>query len=331
MNAAVAIPAGVAAAGTFAVSSVLQQRAARRAPESETLSWRLLVDLAHRPVWLAGMGCTFAAFALQSLALAFGPIGLVEPLITTELVFAVPLAMALRRQRPGRREWLGAVVVAAGVAAFIVGATPRGGNPEPGWTSWAVVVLPVAVLAGLALVAARGPETPRRARFLAAAAGLAAAVVALVTQSFVVELSSAGLAGTLVSWQPYAMVLLGPATLTIAQSAFQSAPLAVSLPIIDSLEPVVATLMAALAFSQHISTAPFDIGLELAGAVLAVAGITALARSPLVLSIYEQQQRQRSQARHAGSCQLTEASTAPETPQPSEAEGARSGRAARSA
>lgn len=68
---AIAIPLGLLAATVFAGSSVLQQRTARQAPEDESLSWRLLVDLVRRPAWLAGMGGNILAFLLQAVALGF--------------------------------------------------------------------------------------------------------------------------------------------------------------------------------------------------------------------------------------------------------------------
>src|SRR3954453_3038100 len=69
----VAVVAALTAGCIFAIGSVLQQSAAREAPPEESLSLRLLVDLAHRPKWLAGIGCDVASFGLQALALGFGP------------------------------------------------------------------------------------------------------------------------------------------------------------------------------------------------------------------------------------------------------------------
>src|SRR4051812_49960856 len=124
---AVSVMAALAAGCTFAVGSVLQQSAAREAPASVAMSWRLLVDLAHRRKWLMGISCDVGSFALQALALAFGPLALVQPLLVTGLLFAVPLAVRWRGRRLGPREWAGTV---AG------GARPGGGfppaSPPPG-------------------------------------------------------------------------------------------------------------------------------------------------------------------------------------------------------
>lgn len=289
MDLAATIPLGLGAAASFAVSSVLQQRAARAEPESESLSWQLIAHLLRRPLWAAGMGFVVVAFGLQAAALAFGPVADVEPLIAAELVFALPLAARIRRRRLGPREWAAAGAVAGGVAGFLWAAGPSGGNPEPALLTWAEAALPCAAAAVLAVVAARGPESPRRAVLLATAAGVLFGLLALVTQSFVVLIGT-GTRAAFSSWQPYVLVTLGVVGFTVAQSAYQSAPLAVSLPILDSLEPVVAVVLASVAFGQKVDLAPGHLALEATGAVLAITGIVTLARSPLVLSVYEQQQ-----------------------------------------
>ena len=76
---------------------VLQQQQARREPDSVFLSLRLMADLLHAPRWLAGIGFmvggqVLAAWSIGHLSLAF-----VEPLLTTNLVFALVLAVPLAK------------------------------------------------------------------------------------------------------------------------------------------------------------------------------------------------------------------------------------------
>ena len=96
---ALSVVAAIAAGCTFAVGSVLQQSAAREEPSENSLSLRLLVGLAHRPRWLIGIAGDFFSFGLQALALAFGPLALVQPLAVTGLLFAIPLAVRWRGNR----------------------------------------------------------------------------------------------------------------------------------------------------------------------------------------------------------------------------------------
>ena len=288
----VAIPLALLAATTFAVSAVLQQKAARDTTEKESLSWRLIVDLLHRKAWLAGMGCVALGYVLQAAAFGFAPIAVVEPVVGVEVVLALPLAAHIKKRRLGRREWIGATFVVLGVGAFLALSAPSGGNPLPGLERWGLVA-PALVIAAGVVVTGRLVEGPARAPLLAAAAGVSFGLVALLTQSLVHVLGNSGVPALFESWQLYALALVGPLAFTVAQSAYQAGPLAMSLPVIDSLEPTVAVVLAAIAFRQHISLAPFPLAGELVGAAMAITGIFLLARSPLVLAVYEQTEREK--------------------------------------
>ncbi len=110
-----------------------------------------------------------------------------------------------------------------------------------------------------------------------------------MTQSFVVLLAN-GARAAFTSWQPYVLATLGCVAFTVAQSAYQSAPLAYSLPIIDSLEPTTAVVLAAVVFGQSLSVTTSALAFECIGCLLTIAGLVLLGRSPLIRTIYEQQQ-----------------------------------------
>ena len=290
---ALAVPAAMLAAGSFAVSAVLQQRAAREAPDEESISLRLILDLARQKTWLAGVVCVVVAYGLQAFAFAEAPIALVEPLVGLELVIALPLAARWRSKRLGVREWTGALFVVLGVGGFLAVSNPAGGNPEPSLVKWAVVVAPVALAVVLAVGLARMPKGPARAAMLAVGAGLTFALTALVTQSLVRLLGTDGISTAVVSWQFYALLVIGPLGFVIGQNAYQAGPLAVSLPIMDSLEPTMAIILAAIAFSEHVSLQLAHLAVELGGAALAIAGICLLGTSPLVHAVYAQTEREK--------------------------------------
>jgi drug/metabolite transporter (DMT)-like permease len=292
VNDAIAIAAAIGAAMTFAGSAVEQQKAAATAPEDASLKPRLVLDLAHRRPWLLGIGGMIVAYVLQAVALGFSDVSLVEPVVATELVFAVPLAIRARRQHPGVREWAGCALVAGGVATFLISAHPGAGHPHAGAATWLLALLPaVGAVAGL-LVLARGPQTRARAMLLGAAAGIANGMVALVTKSFTVQLGH-GVPGAFASWQLYTIFAFGAAGFLFAQSAYQAAPLANSLPVMDALEPLSSIVIAAGVLGEYVDLTPLHVVFELVGAVAALGGVWLLGRSPVVLSIYEQQQERR--------------------------------------
>ena len=76
----------------FGLSSVMEQRSTKQVPERGALSPRLLADLAGRPLWLAAIALNIAGSVLQVLALHFGPLALVQPIVVCNLLFAVLIA-----------------------------------------------------------------------------------------------------------------------------------------------------------------------------------------------------------------------------------------------
>jgi drug/metabolite transporter (DMT)-like permease len=292
VNDALAVVAAVVAAVTFACANVQQQKAAATAPESESLKPSLIVRLLHRRSWLLGILGMIVAYGMQAVALALSDVALVEPIIATELVFAVPLSMRVRHCRPGMQEWAGVLLVAGGVTTFLVAADPSGGHADAGPAAWLLALLPsVGAIAALLLLA-QGPQTRARAMLLGGAAGIANGMVALLTKSFTAQLGHSVL-GAVASWQLYALCAFAAAGFLFAQSAYQAAPLAESLPVMDSLEPLSSVVLAAAVIGEYVDLSPLHMGVELAAAVVVLAGVVLLGRSPVALSIFEQQQRTR--------------------------------------
>jgi drug/metabolite transporter (DMT)-like permease len=282
----IAIVAALAAGCTFAVGSVLQQSAAREAPQDESLSLRLLVDLAHRPRWLLGIGSDVGSFGLQALALAFGPIALVQPLLVTGVLFAIPLAVGLRGMRLHARDWTGTVLVAGGLALFLAAASPSEGVPQTALARWLLILVAVGGLMALGVAAGRLARGPARASLYGLAAGAAFGLLAALTKTSTWLLGHG--AGTFfTAWQPYAMAVVALAGAVVQQSAFQAAPLPASVPVMDAVEPTVAVCIGVFAFAEHLGTSVVALGCEAAGIVALITGIVLLDRSPLVLCLQD--------------------------------------------
>jgi drug/metabolite transporter (DMT)-like permease len=280
----VSVVAALAAGCTFAVGSVLQQSAAREAPRDEALSLRLLLDLAHRRRWLAGIASDAGSFGLQALALAFGPIALVQPLLVTGVLFAIPLAVRYRHRRLHAREWLATAAVAGGLAGFLAAARPSAGRPAAPLTDWIVVLAVVIGVALLAVAAGRGVRGPARASLFSVAAGCGFGLLAALTKTSTWLLGQ-GAERFFTSWQPYAMAVVAIGGAIVQQSAFQAGPLPASVPIMDAVEPTVAVLIGVFAFGEQVTTSPIALAFEALGIALLVGGILTLDRSPVVLEL----------------------------------------------
>ncbi|CAL9426904.1 DMT family transporter [Streptomyces sp. Tu 3180] len=289
----VAVLASLAAGVCFAVAGVLQQWAAAARPDAEALTARLLGHLARDPLWLCGIALAVVAYGFQSLALAFGPLSLVQPLIVAELVFAVPLSARLHRMRLGPREWLGTCAVTAGLALALLSARPHGGDPRAaGLLPWLLVVGVTAAVVCAVLAAARVLTGPWRASATALAAGAVMGTQSVLLASTVDRLRH-GLLAALAAWQTYALVVASVGGLLLIQSAFQQGPLAASMTVLDATEPVVAVTVGTVVFGEAIRTGWPVSAATVAGLALVGAGIVALDTSPVVMALHGRRGRDR--------------------------------------
>ncbi|MBZ6201799.1 DMT family transporter [Streptomyces olivaceus] len=270
----------VSAACCLGLGFVLQQNAAERAPLGDFLSPRLLLDLVRVPRWLAGMGLMVTGMVLGAIALGGGELTLVEPLLATNLLFALALSRLQTRQPLGRQGWVGLALLAGGVTAFVLAGEPRGGSavtdPVRHW-------LIVGAMLGLALVL-----TACAGRFrltwgptlLALAAGLLYGVQDALTRVSGRRFSAGGMAEVLTGWQPYAVVVLGVTGLVLVQSAFETAPLRRSLPALTAAQPLAGIACGVGFLGDRLRTDAPALAWEAGGLAGVVAGIVLLGLHP---------------------------------------------------
>ncbi|GGT01125.1 hypothetical protein GCM10010254_21710 [Streptomyces chromofuscus] len=273
--------AALLAALSFGVGSVIQQEAAQEAPARESMRLRLVLDLGRRPRWLAGMILVVSSYALLGLALAFGPLILVQPLAATDLLFALPLLAWRRRVGMTRLEVAGIACTAGGVALFLTALPPSPeGSAVPAAREWLPVILAISCAVVLLAETGRRSRAPTRTALYAIGAALLLALLDSLTKSTAGRFRADGL-GALAHWEPYAVVLVGLTGLIVAQSAYQAGSLAISLPLIDTLEPMTAVLIGVAVFGEQLASSTGALVVQALGAAMAVAGIVLLDRSPL--------------------------------------------------
>lgn len=279
---AVAVTAALLAALAFAVAAVVQQAAASDVPESASLRPSLFQALIRRPMWVAGAVLDVFSFLILGVALAFGPLVLVMPIAATDLLFALPLLAWRRGQRVTRAEVAGAACTAGGMAAFLVVLPSVAGTAVPGLADWVLVLIVVAVLVAVLLAVGIRMSGTVRTLLYAAAAGTLLALLDAMTKSAAGLFRHDGL-GALTHWEPYALIVIGCTGLLLVQSSYQAGPLAVSLPVIDTIEPVGSVVLGSVVFSEPFASS-WRFGVQVAGGALAIVGIVILSRSPLVRS-----------------------------------------------
>src|SRR3954470_10629995 len=116
------------AAFLFALAAALQQKGALKLPTISLADPMSLARLAGQTTWLLGGVALLAGYAFQAGALDRGRLSVIQPLLVTTVVFALPLGSYLTGQHVGRREVLGAAVIIAGLGLFVHFGDPAGGK-----------------------------------------------------------------------------------------------------------------------------------------------------------------------------------------------------------
>jgi drug/metabolite transporter (DMT)-like permease len=266
----------------YALTSVLQHGAMRGIPSERSMRPALLLDLLRDRRWLFSNVVDAGGYILQFLALRAGSLLVVETLLVTGLLFAMPLGAAASHRRPQPLDWLATTAVVVGLSGFLVAGRPvvgAGNTSRAGWVTIAAVC--ALVIIGLVAVAERGRE-----RWKAPALGAASGVVFGLTAALAKasgHLLDRGFVHMLGSWQPYALAALAAFGVIISQSAFQAGPLQASLPLLTITEPLTASVIGLAAFHEHIAMHGPRAVAEAVAVVVLTAGVMVLARSPLVV------------------------------------------------
>jgi drug/metabolite transporter (DMT)-like permease len=266
------------AALLFGVGTVLQERAAMEVPDEEAQKAGLLVRLAKQPVWLAGIVADALGFVLQAVALAVGRIVVVQPLLATAVVFALPFGARLDKRRLTRNEILGAAAVVGGVASFVVVSNPTGGVDNPKLSVWIVVGAICAVACAALVLLARGRSPGVRASLLGSAAGILFALSAVLTKAVADQLAD-GILDIVIHWQLYALIAVGWVSMTLSSQALQTGALAPAAATQMSLDPVVSVALGVFAFDESLHDTFIGGAVALAGFAVMIVGLVVLSSS----------------------------------------------------
>lgn len=275
----VAVPAAVVGAASFGLASVIQQRVTKQVPTSGTLDPRLLLELIRRPIWVLAIGTVLVGLSLQLVALAYGPLVLVQPLLVTGVLFGAVFSAVLARRRVDHLIVLGALGCVAGLSAFLVLARPAGGSAylaQDGWT-----LLPLATVLGLSMivclaVAARFSGAVAVAA-LAAATGVLYGVTAGLMKVVTGQFRSGGFLEPFGHPVLYVVCAVGPLGFLLSQNTFQRGTLiAPALAIITIVDPLVGVAIGVSWLGEQVSTSPAALAGELISVLVLIGSVILL-------------------------------------------------------
>jgi drug/metabolite transporter (DMT)-like permease len=264
---------------------VLQQHAAEQAPKAHFLRLALIADLLRKRMWLTGIGIMVAGQLVSAWSVSHISLSLAEPLLSTNLLFALALAVPLSGERLRATELVGVVLLCGGVAALSVARTAN--SPAHSFTSpagW----LGAAAIAGVALAcvqAGRLRHGLARATFTGIAAGLVFGIADALTRQTVHIMDAHSFTALLTTWPGYSLIGANLVGLWLMESAFNTAPLHASLPGISAAEPAAGIVLGIIVFGDEIRISPAMLAVQAIGVAALVSGVVLVARAPALADL----------------------------------------------
>lgn len=264
------------AAFLFAVAATFQQKGALALGVGEVSmgSPKSLLRLAGQRLWLFGSAALLVGYVVQAAALDRGRLAIVQPLLVTTIVFALPLGYFVTNQVVGRREVVGAAIVLLGLILFTVIGDPAGGqNNGPGW-KWAIVLSVVTLGSAALLWLSSGASAPRRAALYGVVAGVLFGVSASLAKP-TVEMLHDGVGDLFTHWELYAMAVAGLLAFLLQQVSLGIGRLATSVATVSVANPIVSVIIGTSVFAENLAEPTWhqvvaftSLGVALGGAVM---------------------------------------------------------------
>jgi len=243
------------AAICFALAATLWQRASLSLGLSAGQP-QAFVRLLGSGVWLLGLAAQTAGVLLQAAALDRGRVAIIQPLLVTAVVWAMPLGYFLTGQVITRRHVLGAVLVVAGLAVFASVGDPAAGVDDAPASDWAMAFLVLgAICVGLLLFSRRGGSDSKAAVF-GAVAGILYGISATLMKPVLENLHAEGAVAVLESWELWVMAIGGLVGFYIQQLSLATGKLVTSVATVSVVNPVVSVLLGALVLQERLDRDP---------------------------------------------------------------------------
>lgn len=277
----------LASAFAFATSTSLKHVSAGHAPDAQDLNPRRLARFVHatvtHPLWLAGIACDVVGLGLQIVALHLGALAIVQPLLLSGLLFALILRRFTVHHQIATRQIAWAAVLTGALSGFVLLATSGAQSATDQHPDQLPAVIAAIICALAAIVCVMLARRERSGGRSAALTGLAVGIIYAATAALLKRLSDIATHApldVLMSWQLYAVAVLGASGVLLSQIAFQAGPLTASLPATATVDPLLSIVIGVVVFDEHIRNGAADAALLIMLlAILAIAAIN-VARTP---------------------------------------------------
>ncbi|MFG2629067.1 DMT family transporter [Streptomyces sp. NPDC048473] len=264
---ALSVLLSLVSAVAYAAGAIVQERVAT-AGDGHSLA-----PLRNR-VWWAAVALNGVGAVLHVVALAYGPLSLVQPLGALTIVFALPMAALFVRRRAGTTAWRGAIMATVGLAGLLALTGNAESHTLSGPDQLMLAGVTLGAVAALFLIS-KGLHRPVvRSVILAGAAGVAFGIASVFTKTVAVQWTS-GAAG---AGMPalLAIAAFAAAGLLLSQAAYRGAGLTAPLATVTVVNPVIAAAVGITMFDEQFRHGTAGTMLALACGVVAAGGLILL-------------------------------------------------------
>ncbi|MDT0574296.1 DMT family transporter [Streptomyces sp. DSM 3412] len=252
----------------YAGGAIVQERVAVSSPDQAYAPLR-------RPVWWAAVGLNGLGGLLHVVALAYGPLSLVQPLGALTIVFALPMAALFVGRRAGATAWRGAIMATVGLAGLLALVGSADAQSLDSAQRVLVAVVSGGAVAALMVAGRAAHRHPAvRSILLAIASGVAFGMSSVFTKTVAVDWTD----GVALSDVP-TLALIGvfaTAGLLLSQAAYRGGGLAAPLATLTVVNPVVAAAVGITMFGETFRYGTTGTLLALACGVVAAGGLILL-------------------------------------------------------
>ncbi|WP_072488968.1 DMT family transporter [Streptomyces atratus] len=264
---ALSVLLSLVSAVAYAAGAIVQERVATTGDD------RSLAPLRNR-VWWAAVALNGGGAVLHVVALAYGPLSLVQPLGALTIVFALPMAALFVRRRAGATAWRGAIMATVGLAGLLTLTGNSESHSLNGTDQLIVAGVTLGAVALLALISVGVRRPVVRSVILAGAAGIAFGIASVFVKTVAVGWAS----GALATGLPALLAIAGFAAtgLLLSQAAYRGAGLTAPLATVTVVNPVIAAVVGLTMFGEQFRHGTAGTMLALACAVLAAGGLILL-------------------------------------------------------
>jgi drug/metabolite transporter (DMT)-like permease len=234
-------------------ASVLQRIAARDAPPSKALHLSLFGYLIRRKVWLVGISLIMVAALCQGVALANGPVALVQPIFIIELPFTLLLANRILHRRLPRLTWGAVALVTISLGVGLAAAAPSGGVERAPFRVWLAALIVTGAFEVVVISIGIRLQGNARAAALALAAACGYALTAALIKGAVDALRQ-GVVPFFTSWELYAGAAAGVGALFLLQNSLQAGSLVAAQPPLTLGDALISVAYGVSVFGEQLRT-----------------------------------------------------------------------------